>query len=168
MQKGCSPASIPNNVVRNGFTAGLVQSRHYASVPTAAAGAEQGRNAAQISTLERLLWIFFRFTKKNRCVFLSDATGKRCIFPHLIPRWGNLSRTEGASAEREGWCVRLASNWERFYASLCPETTARSAAGLIQRPFFLLHPGALFFFRPSKKEEGAEAVPCSCAQEKKK
>ena len=32
------------------------------------------------------------------------------------------------------------------------------SAGLMQGPFFLLHPGALFFFRPAKKEEGAEAV----------
>ena len=40
-----------------------------------------------------------------------------------------------------------------FYAPLCSETTARSAASLIQGPFFLLHPGALFFFRPRRKKK---------------
>ena len=59
----------------------------------------------------------------------------------------------GASAEREGQCVCLVPSWDKLYAEYCSETTARSTASLIQGPFFLLHPGALFFFRPRRKKK---------------
>ena len=58
-----------------------------------------------------------------------------------------------AAAERERSCARLVPSWELFCTLQCPKTTARSAASLIQGPFFLLHPGALFFFRPRRKKK---------------
>ena len=79
----------------------------------------------------------------------------------LCGAWEKMLRSfpqhHGAAAEREKQCIQLAPNWEMFCLESCSETTARSVASLIQGPFFLLHPGALFFFRPSKKEEGADS-----------
>ena len=113
----------------------------------------------------------------GRTVLLSRATQREATFHPdryrtdtaqplrpltLVRGKGEMLRSclqhHGATAKRERQCVRLVPDWERFYALLCWETTTRSIVSPMQGSFFILHPGALFFFRPLKKEEGAETV----------
>ena len=69
----------------------------------------------------------------------------------------HLFCAEGAPAEREGRCVCPVPNWEMFCEKSCAETTARSAASLIQSLFFVLHRPRRFSFSCEKKRRGVES-----------
>ena len=72
---------------------------------------------------------------------------------------------KSGSGKRRAMCPTCTRLEKVLCAAMFGNDSAVSA-GLIQGPIFLLHPGALFFFRPAKKEEGADPFPLLRPREK--
>ena len=104
---------------------------------------------------------FYRNTSaQGNCIAVLVQGRHRPAFPTAAAGAGRGSgcvavfcSTEKASAKREGHCVCLVPNWELFCALILFGNDSAVSESLIQGPIFLLHPGALFFFRPWRKKK---------------
>ena len=85
----------------------------------------------------------------NRCRWCWAKEQVRCCF---------LQHRKSGSGKRGALRLPCTKLGTVLCAILFGNDSAVSES-LIQGPIFLLHPGALFFFRPSKKEEGAVSFP---------